>query len=185
RSGSRFPVCLAHAGISAHQSSERDGFRRGKGCIPSGAMFHSFDGLSIAVLVLIGRSLLHKLVAGVRLLTLADPGKVLLRNSPAQIECCSKSALPFARNFALLRPVVLLARREFLLVITLGLAGRKRLGNGQHCRLLHLDSQTVDWSILSDCLSGNVLRPCFFYFVRHDKIVHGSFNKSRVPFFER
>ncbi len=32
-------VRLAHTLVAAHQRGERNGFRRGEGCVPSGAMF--------------------------------------------------------------------------------------------------------------------------------------------------
>jgi hypothetical protein len=60
-------------------------------------------------------------------LALTQLGKVLGGDCSSKTELRSKAALPFARNHALLRPVVLLLRGEFLLVVAPGLTRRERL----------------------------------------------------------
>ena len=47
-------------------------------------------------------------------------------------ELLDQSPLPFARDDAALRPIVLLLCSELILVVGLRLASRERLGNGQH-----------------------------------------------------
>ena len=90
-------------------------------------MLHRLDGLSVGILVLVGRSLSNKLFACLRVLALAELRKILGGNRTGKTELRSQPALPLARDHAPLRPVVLLLRREFLLVIGLRLAGGQRL----------------------------------------------------------
>ena len=70
-------VRFTDAVIAADQRGERDGFGRGKGRIPSGAVLHRLDGLAIGILIFIGRSLPDKLLSGLRMLALAEFRKVL------------------------------------------------------------------------------------------------------------
>src|SRR5579883_36045 len=148
RGSNGLAVRLAHTMVPAYQRCQRHGFGGGKGRIPPGPVFHRFDSLPVRVLVLIGGALPDKLFAGLRVLSLAEPREISLRDRTAQSEFCSQSALPLACNLAALRPVILFLRRELLLVVTLRLTGGKRLGDGQHGGLLHLNLQGTT------CLSG-------------------------------
>jgi hypothetical protein len=55
-------------------------------------------------------------------LPLAQSGKILSGDRAGKPEFLCQTALPFTRNFATLRPIVLLPGGEFLLVVTLRLA---------------------------------------------------------------
>ena len=66
------------------------------------------------------------------MLPLAEFREVLGRDGSGKAELAGHSALPFARDDAALRPIVLLLCSELLLVVGLRLASRERLGNGQH-----------------------------------------------------
>ena len=68
----------------------------------------------------------HKLRSGLWMLALAEFREVLGRNCPGKSEAFRQSPLPFASDDALLRPLVLLLRSEFLLVVGLRLACGKR-----------------------------------------------------------
>jgi len=103
-------------------------------------MLHRLDCLAIGILVLIRSALANKLLAGDRMLALAEFGKVLGGNGPGEAELRSKPALPLARNHTALRPIILLPGGELLRVIALRLVCGKRLRDGQHGNLLHLMS---------------------------------------------
>ena len=113
--------------IAADQRGERDRFGRGKSGIPSGAMFHRRDGLAVGILIFIRRSLPNKLLVGLWMLALAEFREVLGGDGSGKAELRGQAALPFACDDTALRPIVLLLRSEFLLVISLRLACRQRL----------------------------------------------------------
>ena len=71
------PVRLAHPLIAANEGGERDRFRSGKCRIPTGAVLHRLDGFPVRILVFVGSALANKLLAGCRVLALAELGKVL------------------------------------------------------------------------------------------------------------
>ena len=121
------PVRFADTLIAADKRGERDGFGRGKGRIPPGSVLHRLDGLAVGILIFIGRSLSHKLLAGLWMLALAEFREVLGRDGPGKAELLGQSPLPFARDDAALRPIVLLLRGELLLVVGLRLASGERL----------------------------------------------------------
>ena len=89
-------------------------------------MFHCLDGLAVGILIFIGRSLSHKLLAGLWMLPLAEFRKVFGRNGPGKAELRDQSSLPFARDDAALRPIVLFLRCELRLVVGLRLACGER-----------------------------------------------------------
>ena len=93
-------------------------------------MLHRLDGLALGILIFIRRSLSHKLLAGLWMLALAEFRKVLGRDRPGKAELPGQPALPFARDDAALRPIVLLLRGELLLVVALRLACGKWLRDG-------------------------------------------------------
>ena len=126
------PMCFAYTLIAADKCGQRDRFRRGKGRIPPGSVLHRLDGLAVGILIFIGRSLAHKLLARLWMLALAEFREVLSGDHPGQTELSGQSPLPFARDDAALRPIVLLLRGELLLVVGLCLASGERFGNGQH-----------------------------------------------------
>ena len=66
------------------------------------------------------------------MLALAEPGKVLGGDRSGKAKLACQLALPLAGDDAALRPIVLFLGGEFLLVVVLRLARRKRLGDGQH-----------------------------------------------------
>src|SRR5271157_5965438 len=113
---------FADALIAADQRGERDRFGRGKGRIPSGSVLHRFDDLAVGVLIFIGRPLPNKLLAGLRVLTLAEFREVVGGDRPGKTKLRGQSALPLACDDAALRPIVLLLGGEFLLVVSLRLA---------------------------------------------------------------
>src|SRR6202049_2358362 len=115
-------VRFADTLISADKGSERDGLGGGKGRIPPGPMLHRFDPLAIGILILIGRSLPHKLLPGLWMLALAELGEVFGRNSFGKAELFGEAALPLPCCDSALRPIVLLLSGEFLLVVALRLA---------------------------------------------------------------
>src|SRR5580704_1084242 len=121
------PVGFADTLIAADKRSKRHRFGRGKCCVPTGTVFHRLDGLAVGILIFIGRSLSHKLLSGLWMLALAEFREVLFGDHPGQTELRCQSPLPFARDHAALRPIVLLFRGELLLVVGLRLAGRERL----------------------------------------------------------
>src|ERR1039458_3329204 len=83
-------------------------------------------------MIFIGRSLSHKLLAGLRMLALAQFCEVLGGDRSCKAKLPSQTALPFARDDASLRPIVLLLGGELLLVVALCLACGKWLRDGQH-----------------------------------------------------
>jgi hypothetical protein len=131
-------VRFADTVVAADKGSERHRFGRGEGRIPSGAVLHRLDGLALCILVFIRRSLPDKLLSGLWMLALAEFCKVLGRDRPDKAELPGQMALPFARDDATLRPIILLLRSELLLVVGLRLACGKWFGDGQHDCLLHL-----------------------------------------------
>src|SRR5258708_40247546 len=66
------------------------------------------------------------------MLALAEFREVFSGDHASQTELSGQSPLPFARDDATLRPIVLLLRGELLFVVGLCLASGERLGNGQH-----------------------------------------------------
>ena len=84
-------------------------------------MFHRLDGFAIRIRVFVGGSLPHKLLASLWVLALTEPREFVCGNRPGQSEVFSQATLPFAGDFAALRPVVLLLRREFFPVVALRL----------------------------------------------------------------
>ncbi len=68
----------------------------------------------------------HKLLAGLWMLALAKFRKVLGRNGLGKAELRDQSSLPFARDDAALRPIVLFLRGELGLVVGLRLACGER-----------------------------------------------------------
>jgi hypothetical protein len=116
-------VRLTHAVIAAYQSRQRNRFWSGKGRVPSGAMLHRLDGLAVRILVFVRRSLANKLFACLRVLALAELGKILSRDSTGKSQLCSETTLPLAGNDTALRPIILLTRSELFLVVALRLAG--------------------------------------------------------------
>src|SRR5580704_13875037 len=112
--------------IAADAGGQRDGFGRGKGCIPTGTVFHRLDGLAVGILIFIGRSLSQNLLAGLWMLTLAEFRKVLGGNGPGKAELPDQSPLPLTRDDAALRPIVLFLRGELCLVVGLRLSGGER-----------------------------------------------------------
>jgi hypothetical protein len=52
----------------------------------TGTVFHRLDGLAVGILIFIGRSLSHKLLASPWMLALAEFRKVLGRNSAGKAE---------------------------------------------------------------------------------------------------
>jgi hypothetical protein len=125
------PMRFSDPLIAADKRGEGDGFGRGKGRIPPGPMFHCLDSLAISILIFIRRSLSHKLLACLWMLALAEFSKVLRGNRPSKAELLDQSPLPFARDDAALRPIVLFLRGELRLVVGLRLACGERLGNGR------------------------------------------------------
>ena len=89
-------------------------------------MFHRLDRLAVGILIFIGRSLSHKLLAGLWMLALAEFRKVLGGNGLVKAELRDQSSLPFARDNAALRPIVLFLRGELRLVVGLRLACGER-----------------------------------------------------------
>ena len=84
-------VRLTHAVVAADKRSQRYRLGSGKGRIPPGAMLHCLDGLSIGILVFIGGSLANKLFAGLRVLALAELGKILGRNRTGKAELLQRA----------------------------------------------------------------------------------------------
>jgi hypothetical protein len=89
---------FSHAIIPTDKCRQRNGLRSGKRGVPSGSMLHCLDGLSIGILVLVGRSLSNKLFACLRVPALAELSKILCRNRTGKPELCSETALPLARG---------------------------------------------------------------------------------------
>jgi hypothetical protein len=72
--------------IAAGKRGEQDRLGRGQGRIPTGSVLHCLDGLAVGILILIRRSLPHELLAGLRMLALAEPCEVFGRHSPGKAE---------------------------------------------------------------------------------------------------
>src|SRR5271157_4074947 len=68
--------------IAADEGCERDRLGRGKSGIPPGPVLHRLDGLSVGILIFIGRPLPHKLLAGLWMLALAEFREVLGSDGP-------------------------------------------------------------------------------------------------------
>ena len=96
RHSNALTVGHAHVVVAANKSGERDGFGSGKRRIPTGAMLHRLDGLAVGILVFIGSALADKLLAGGRMLALAESGKILGGNRSGKAELRGKPALPLA-----------------------------------------------------------------------------------------
>jgi len=107
-----FPMRFADPLIATDKRGERDRFGRGKGRIPPGPVLHRLDSLPVGILILIRRSLPNKLLAGLRMLALAQFREVLGRNGPGKAELLGQSPLPFACDDTALRPIVLFLRSE-------------------------------------------------------------------------
>ena len=85
-------------------------------------MLHRLDGLSVGILIFIGRSLPHKLLPGLWMLALAEFGEVFGRDSSGKAELLGEAALPLPCDDSALRPIVLFLRGELHLVVGLRLA---------------------------------------------------------------
>ena len=121
------PMRFAHTLIAADKRGKRDRFGRGKGRIPPGSVLHCLDRLAVAILKFIGRSLPYKLLAGLWMLPLAEFREVLGGDGSGKAELPRQATLPFACDDPAFRPVVLLLRGKFFLVVGLCLACRERL----------------------------------------------------------
>src|SRR6266478_4257764 len=91
-------VLQTHPIIASDKSCQRNRLWGGKGSVPSGPMLHCLDGLSVGILVLVGRSLSNKLFARFRVLSLAELSKILSGNRTGKAELCSKPALLLTCN---------------------------------------------------------------------------------------
>jgi hypothetical protein len=69
-------MCLANLVIAAHESRQRNGFRRREGSVPTGTMLDGCNGPPVVRLVFMGDTMLHKLFAGRRMLTFGQAGKL-------------------------------------------------------------------------------------------------------------
>ena len=78
--GDALSVRLTHTIIASHKSRQRNRLWGGKGSVPSGPVLHCLYGLSVGILVLVGRSLSNKLFACLRVLPLAELSKILSGN---------------------------------------------------------------------------------------------------------
>src|ERR1700739_2565197 len=78
--GDTLPVRLTHTIIASHESRQRNRLWSGKGSVPSGPVLHCLYGLSVGILVLVGRSLSNKLFPCLRVLPLAELFKILSGN---------------------------------------------------------------------------------------------------------
>jgi hypothetical protein len=88
-------VRFADTLIAAYKRGERNRFGSGQGRIPAGSVLHCLDGLAVGILIFIRRSLPHELLAGLRMLALAEFCEVFGRRSPGKAELPRQSPLPF------------------------------------------------------------------------------------------
>jgi hypothetical protein len=86
-----FPVRVADAIIAADKGRERNGLRRGKARIPAGSVLHRLASLAVSILILVRRSLPHKLLSGLWILALAEFREVLGRDRSDKAELPSYS----------------------------------------------------------------------------------------------
>jgi len=79
-----FPVRFADAFIATDKRRQRDGLGRGESRVPTGPVFHRFNGLAVGVLIFIRRSLPYQLFVGLRMLALAEFWQNPRRRRPRQ-----------------------------------------------------------------------------------------------------
>ena len=84
--------------VAADKRGERDRFGRGKGRIPPGPVLHRLDGLTVGILILVGRSLAHKLLAGLRMLALAEFREVLGGDRSGKVRTARPTGLAIRRR---------------------------------------------------------------------------------------
>ncbi len=118
--------------VAAHQRCERDGFRRGEGRIPPGAVFDAGDFLAVLVLVGPCRLVLNELRAVFRMLAFAQSSEFFDSNGTAQSPLQGKPSLPLAMHLRVTAPVVLLLRDKLARMVSPCLPSRQWFGNGQH-----------------------------------------------------
>ena len=85
-------------------------------------MLHRLDSFPVCILILMRRSLPYKLLGGLWMLALAEFREVFGRDGFGKAELLGEAALPLPCCDSALRPIVLLLRGEFLLVVALRLA---------------------------------------------------------------
>ena len=71
RDAHAFTVRFAYSLIAADKSSKRNGFRSRKRGVPACAMLHRLDGFPVLVFVFVRHAVLNKLLASLRVLSLA------------------------------------------------------------------------------------------------------------------
>ena len=113
--------------VTSDQCCQRYRFRRREGCIPAGAVFHGFDGLAFWVGVFIGSPLPYELLAGFRMLSLAQSSELTFGDRSGESHRSGQSPLPLANGSTLLAPVILLFGGELFGVVGLRLRCTQRL----------------------------------------------------------
>jgi hypothetical protein len=89
-------------------------------------VLHRFDALAVRIPIFVGGALADKLLAALRVLTLAESREIFSGNRTGKTELRGQTALPLAGNLPALRPIVLFLRYEFFLVVALRLACGER-----------------------------------------------------------
>src|SRR5580693_3768302 len=79
-------VRLPHPVVAADKRGQRDGLRRGKGSVPSGAMLNRCNGSSVRHLILMGVAVLDKLFGGVRMLAFTQTRKLFCADGSGEAE---------------------------------------------------------------------------------------------------
>ena len=94
--GDGLPVGFSHPLIAADERRQRNGFGCGEGRIPTGPMLDRLDGVSVCGRVSLPAAMTHQLLAGMRVLAFAQPGKVLRVDRPGKAEL-ARPACPATR----------------------------------------------------------------------------------------
>jgi len=118
------PVCHSNPFVAAHKGGNRHRLGRGERRIPSGTMLDAGDFFTAFSLVGPRDLVPNELLAGLRMLALGQPRKVLVVDSPIEIPLAGELSLPFAVPLLVSAPVVLLLRSKFFGVVRPRLTGR-------------------------------------------------------------
>jgi len=117
RDADAFTVRLPHAIIAAHVRGQRNGFGRRECGIPSGAVLHAGDFLTVFVFVSTCGLVLDELHAALRMLAFTQAGEVLGADFAMQTPLVRKPALPLTMSLLVAAPVVLFFGSELAGVI--------------------------------------------------------------------
>jgi hypothetical protein len=142
-------MCLADLVIAAHESRQRDRFRRREGSVPTGTMLDWCNRPPVVRLVFMGYAMLHELFASRRMLAFGQTGKLQGTHPARDAKLFGELATPFSLDGISLLPIILLCGSELFGVVGLSLRRRKWFRYRQHGVLLSARDEVLNIVIWS------------------------------------